>query len=68
MKCDMCETDAILFLTKIMDGKMTQVKLCDKCSKEKGLTDPNPSGFQIADFLLERAAELRSSPSPPLLP
>ena len=50
MKCDVCENPATVFLTQIVDGKMTQVNLCEKCSKEKGVTDP--TGFQLADFLL----------------
>ncbi|TLD71985.1 excinuclease ABC subunit B [Phragmitibacter flavus] len=53
MKCDMCDSDATVFLTQIIDGKMTQVNLCDKCSKDKGVTDP--TGFQLADFLLGAA-------------
>jgi len=49
----MCDSEATVFLTQIIDGKMTQVNLCDKCSKEKGVTDP--TGFQLADFLLGAA-------------
>lgn len=55
MKCDMCDNEATVFLTQIVDGKMTQVNLCDKCSKDKGVTDP--TGFQLADFLLGAATQ-----------
>lgn len=58
MKCDMCDTEATVFLTQIVDGKMTQVNLCDKCSKEKGVTDP--TGFQLADFLLGTASQKKT--------
>jgi len=58
MKCDMCDNVAAVFLTQIIDGKMTQVNLCDKCSKEKGVTDP--TGFQLADFLISTAAQKKS--------
>ena len=58
MKCDMCDLEATVFLTQIVDGKMTQVNLCDKCSKEKGVTDP--TGFQLADFLLGTAAQKKT--------
>lgn len=58
MKCDMCDNEATVFLTQIVDGKMTQVNLCDKCSKEKGVTDP--TGFQLADFLLGTAAQKKA--------
>ena len=58
MKCDMCDNDASVFLTQIIDGKMTQVNLCDKCSKEKGVTDP--TGFQLADFLMGSATQKKA--------
>ncbi|HSJ04130.1 MAG TPA: UvrB/UvrC motif-containing protein [Verrucomicrobium sp.] len=61
MKCDMCDNEASVFLTQIVDGKMTQVNLCDKCSKEKGVTDP--TGFQLADFLLGNAAQKKARPT-----
>jgi protein arginine kinase activator len=63
MKCDMCDTEATVFLTQIVDGKMTQVNLCDKCSKEKGVTDP--TGFQLADFLLGTAAQKKTKSAAP---
>jgi protein arginine kinase activator len=62
MKCDMCDQDASVFLTQILDGKMTQANLCEKCSKEKGVTDP--TGFQLADFLLGNAAQKKVRPAP----
>lgn len=58
MKCDMCDDVATVFLTQIVEGKMTQVNLCDKCSKEKGVTDP--TGFQLAEFLLGTAAQKKA--------
>lgn len=50
MKCDMCDNEATVHLTQIVDGKMSSANLCEHCSKEKGITDP--TGFQLADFLL----------------
>lgn len=50
IKCDICDSEATVFLTQIINGKMTTVNLCDKCSQDKGVTDP--TGFQLADFLL----------------
>lgn len=64
MKCDMCDSNATVFLTQIIDGKMTQVNLCDKCSKDKGVTDP--TGFQLADFLLGAAHKKPKQVAPPL--
>lgn len=51
MKCDICDSEATVFLTQIIDGKMTQVNLCDKCSRDQGVTDP--TGFQLADNIFE---------------
>src|SRR5437588_4995006 len=51
MLCDVCKcNDATVFLTQIIEGKMQKVKLCDACSKEKGVQDP--TGFALADLLL----------------
>jgi protein arginine kinase activator len=51
MNCDVCKhTQATVFLTQIVDGKMQKVNLCEACSKEKGVTDP--TGFALADLLL----------------
>jgi protein-arginine kinase activator protein McsA len=55
MKCDFCECEANNFLTMIVDGNMTEAKLCEKCAKEKGIADP--AGFQqFSSFLLGTAA------------
>lgn len=61
MKCDVCENEASVFLTQIVDGKMTKANLCEKCSKEKGVTDP--AGFQLADFLLGNPTQKKSRTS-----
>jgi len=53
MKCDMCDNEASVFLTQIVEGKMTSANLCGQCSKDKGVTDP--TGFQLADFLIGAA-------------
>ena len=64
MKCQVetCNNEASVFLTQIVDGKMTQVNLCEKCSKEKGVTDP--TGFQLADFLIGAAGQTKTSQEP----
>ena len=51
MKCDVCQkTEATVYLTQIVEGKMQKVNLCEKCAKEKGVSDP--TGFAMADLLL----------------
>ncbi len=54
----MCDKEAIVFLTQIVEGKMTKANLCDQCSKDKGVTDP--TGFQLADFLIGAAGQGKS--------
>jgi protein arginine kinase activator len=65
MVCDFCENKATVFLTQLVDGKMTKVCLCENCAKERGVTDP--TGFSLADIVLGGAAAAKSketSPSP----
>jgi len=51
MLCDICKAnEATVHLTQIIGGKVKNVKLCEACSKEKGVQDP--AGFSIADMLL----------------
>jgi protein arginine kinase activator len=38
MVCDNCqERDAVVHLTQVVDGSVTQVHLCEKCAAEKGV-------------------------------
>ena len=53
MKCDVCSKEATVFLTQIINGKMTTVNLCEACSKEKGVTDT--MGFGLAEAFLTPA-------------
>lgn len=50
MKCDFCDQKASVFLTQLVEGQMKKVCLCEKCAKERGVTDP--TGFSLADLLL----------------
>jgi protein arginine kinase activator len=51
MKCDVCQkSEATVYLTQIVEGKMQKVNLCENCAKEKGVSDP--TGFAMADLLL----------------
>lgn len=53
MKCDICDNEATVFLTQIINGQMTTVNLCDACSKAKGVTDE--TGFGLAEAFLSAA-------------
>lgn len=50
MKCDVCENEATVFLTQIINGQMTTVNLCESCSKAKGVTEE--TGFGLAEAFL----------------
>jgi protein arginine kinase activator len=52
MKCDVCESEATVFLTQIINGQMTTVNLCDSCSQAKGVTDE--MGFGLAEAFLNQ--------------
>lgn len=49
ISCDLCPNKATVYFTQIIDGKMQKVNLCEKCAREKGVTDP--TGFALADLL-----------------
>ncbi len=50
MKCDVCEKEATVHLTQIINGQMNTVNLCETCSKQKGVTDE--MGFGLAEAFL----------------
>ena len=50
MKCDVCNEEATVFLTQIINGQMTTVNLCEACSKAKGVTDE--LGFGLAEAFI----------------
>jgi protein arginine kinase activator len=50
MKCDVCDKEATVFLTQIINGQMTTVNLCEECSKAKGVTEE--TGFGLAEAFL----------------
>ena len=59
MKCDVCESEATVFLTQIINGQMTTVNLCDACSKAKGVTDE--AGFGLAEAFLTGSPHVTSN-------
>jgi protein arginine kinase activator len=61
MKCDVCNKEATVFLTQIINGQMKTVNLCDTCSKEKGVTET--MGFGLAEAFLSPSGQGSSSPA-----
>lgn len=48
IKCSICDKDANVHLTQIINNKVHKVDLCESCAKKKGVTDPE--GFSLADL------------------
>ena len=61
MKCDVCEAEATVFLTQIINGQMTTVNLCESCSKAKGVTEV--TGFGLAEAFV--SSTIRSAEATP---
>lgn len=54
LKCDLCDNQATVHLTQILDNKIHKVDLCESCAQAKGVTDPN--GFSLAELLIKSAS------------
>ncbi len=44
-KCQICGQRACVFLTQIVNGKATELQLCEACARDKGLFDPKALTF-----------------------
>jgi protein arginine kinase activator len=49
LKCSICNKDATVHLTQIVNNKIHKVDLCESCAQKKGVTDPE--GFSLADLV-----------------
>jgi protein arginine kinase activator len=63
MVCDTCrEKDAVVHLTQIVDGAVSQIHLCEKCAAERGIeTTVATPKHPLGDFLQavqQQAAQL----------
>ncbi len=63
MVCDTCrEKDAVVHLTQIVDGAVSQIHLCEKCAAERGIeTTVSAPKHPLGDFLQavqQQAAQL----------
>ncbi len=44
-QCQICGKRATVFLSQIVNGKVTDLQLCEACAREKGLFDPRTLTF-----------------------
>lgn len=54
LKCDLCDNQATVHLTQIVNNQINKVDLCETCAEAKGITDPN--GYSLADLLVKPPA------------
>ncbi|MBL7016099.1 MAG: UvrB/UvrC motif-containing protein [Kiritimatiellales bacterium] len=50
MKCDLCEKEAVVHLTQVVNGEMREVHLCEEHAKEQGIDINSP--LSITDILM----------------
>jgi protein arginine kinase activator len=68
MKCDLCDKDAVVHLTQVVNGEMKEVHLCEEHAKEQGIDINSP--ISITDILMglgdaKQGIEHELSPSCP---
>jgi protein arginine kinase activator len=50
MKCDLCDKEAVVHLTQIVNGEMKEVHLCEEHAKSQGIDVNSP--ISITDILM----------------
>ncbi len=50
MKCDLCDKEAVVHLTQVVNGEMKEVHLCEEHAVEKGIDINSP--ISITDILM----------------
>jgi protein arginine kinase activator len=63
MKCDLCDNQATVFCSTIVEDKMQKVNLCKKCAEERGVMDP--TSFALADLLFGLGKQESVGPAAP---
>ena len=61
LKCNICNKNASVHLTQIINGKVHKVDLCESCAQNKGVTDPE--GFSLADLITKASSVINSDES-----
>jgi len=50
MKCDLCDKEAVVHMTQVVDGEMKEYHLCEEHAKEQGIDIDSP--ISITDILM----------------
>ena len=62
LKCNLCNNQATVHLTQILNNKVHKVDLCESCAQTKGVTDP--AGFSLADLFVKEPVEEENGNQP----
>lgn len=65
IKCSMCNEEATVHLTQIVNNKIIKVDLCEACAQAKGITDSE--GFSLADLMNKNDLMSQQSSEPDLV-
>ncbi|MDG1701677.1 MAG: UvrB/UvrC motif-containing protein [Opitutae bacterium] len=49
LKCSLCDENATVHLTQIINNQIQKIDLCESCAQKKGVTDSE--GFSLAEML-----------------
>ena len=61
MKCDICGSNrAVIHIQQIYDGTEINIKICEKCAREKGLTLDNQEIGKSLKVLLSNFEQIKS--------
>ncbi|RCL31988.1 MAG: excinuclease ABC subunit B [Puniceicoccaceae bacterium] len=55
LKCSLCDQDATVHLTQIINNAIQKIDLCESCAQKKGVTDAE--GFSLAEMLASSQSE-----------
>lgn len=55
LKCSLCNQDATVHLTQIVNNTIQKIDLCESCAQKKGVTDTE--GFSLAEMLASSQSE-----------
>lgn len=58
LKCNICNKEASVHLTQIINNKVHKVDLCESCAQKKGVTDPE--GFSLTELLSKASQTIES--------
>jgi protein arginine kinase activator len=59
MKCDLCEKEAVVHMTQVVNGEMKELHLCEAHAREQGIDIDSP--ISITDILMGLGQQEKSS-------